>query len=312
MSRSPAAGNGRPPLEPRVFGHVRGLSPDMPKGRVKLLAVAVAGAGSSTRRARLRRRRRGAAARARRVRDDARLRRPAVLPRDHVERLAAPRRASGCRAGRGEPSARGERGRGGRRARGAALRLYWTGHDARRDRRRDPARARGAPRARPAPRLAAARRRSRAARLAAPGRQVDELRGEHGRRGRGPAAAAPTTRVFLANGDVVLEAPISNIWWRSGDTLFTPSLEVGVLAGVTRATLLELAPAAGYRVERGRLHRSTICAGADEAFTLVVDPRGAAGGRARRPRRSATACPARRARALQQALRERATRGEPG
>ena len=72
--------------------------------------------------------------------------------------------------------------------------------------------------------------------------------------------------VFLANGDIVLEAPISNIWWRRGDELFTPSLEVGVLAGVTRATLLELAPAAGYRVEQGAYARAAL-AGAEEAFT---------------------------------------------
>jgi 4-amino-4-deoxychorismate lyase len=72
--------------------------------------------------------------------------------------------------------------------------------------------------------------------------------------------------VFLANGDIVLEAPISNIWWRRGDTLYTPSLEVGVLAGVTRATLLELAPEAGYRVEEGAYTLDHL-AGAEEAFT---------------------------------------------
>ena len=98
--------------------------------------------------------------------------------------------------------------------------------------------------------------------------------------------------VFLANGDVVLEAPISNIWWRRGDTLYTPSLEVGVLAGVTRATLLELAPQAGYRVARGRVHRRPP-ARRRGGVHLVVDPRGHAGRRARRPRRSARARPAR-------------------
>jgi branched-chain amino acid aminotransferase len=72
--------------------------------------------------------------------------------------------------------------------------------------------------------------------------------------------------VFLANGDIVLEAPISNVWWRHGDTLHTPSLEVGVLAGVTRATLLDLAPEAGYRVEQGAYTVDHL-AGAEEAFT---------------------------------------------
>src|SRR5205085_2131147 len=46
--------------------------------------------------------------------------------------------------------------------------------------------------------------------------------------------------LFTAHG-IVLEAPISNVWWRRGRTLHTPSLDLGVLAGVTRATVLELA-----------------------------------------------------------------------
>jgi len=72
--------------------------------------------------------------------------------------------------------------------------------------------------------------------------------------------------LFLANGDVVLEAPVANVWWRSGDTLFTPSPDVGVLAGVTRAALIDLAPRAGYAVEEG-LYTVDRLAGADEAFT---------------------------------------------
>ena len=72
--------------------------------------------------------------------------------------------------------------------------------------------------------------------------------------------------VFLADGGVVLEAPISNLWWRSGRTLYTPSIEVGVLAGVTRATLVELAPEAGYDVAEGP-SQSTELRRADEAFT---------------------------------------------
>jgi 4-amino-4-deoxychorismate lyase len=40
---------------------------------------------------------------------------------------------------------------------------------------------------------------------------------------------------------VVLEGPVTNIWWRTGSSLFTPSLELGILAGVTRAVVLEAA-----------------------------------------------------------------------
>ena len=72
--------------------------------------------------------------------------------------------------------------------------------------------------------------------------------------------------LFLAAGDVVLEAPVSNVWWRSGRTLHTPSLDLGILAGVTRETLLELAPAAGFEVVEARYALADLRR-ADEAFT---------------------------------------------
>jgi branched-subunit amino acid aminotransferase/4-amino-4-deoxychorismate lyase len=57
--------------------------------------------------------------------------------------------------------------------------------------------------------------------------------------------------LFVAPDGVVLEAPTSNVWWREERRLMTPSLELPILAGVTRATLLELAEDAGYGVEEG-------------------------------------------------------------
>ena len=39
----------------------------------------------------------------------------------------------------------------------------------------------------------------------------------------------------------VLEAPTANVFWREGDSLVTPSLQLPILAGVTRGVLLELA-----------------------------------------------------------------------
>lgn len=72
--------------------------------------------------------------------------------------------------------------------------------------------------------------------------------------------------LFVSDEGFVLEAPISNIWWRLGDTLHTPSLDLGVLAGVTRATVLELAPRAGYEVEEGHYPVAEL-RDADEAFT---------------------------------------------
>jgi 4-amino-4-deoxychorismate lyase len=72
--------------------------------------------------------------------------------------------------------------------------------------------------------------------------------------------------VFLANGRIVLEGPVTNVWWRVGDKLFTPSLDLGILAGVTRATLLAGAAELGYGVSEGSFPVERL-AGAEEAFT---------------------------------------------
>jgi branched-subunit amino acid aminotransferase/4-amino-4-deoxychorismate lyase len=47
--------------------------------------------------------------------------------------------------------------------------------------------------------------------------------------------------LLVAYDGTVLEAPTANVFWREGDTLLTPSLELPILAGVTRGVLLELA-----------------------------------------------------------------------
>ena len=54
--------------------------------------------------------------------------------------------------------------------------------------------------------------------------------------------------VFLASGDIVLEGPVTNVWWRLERVLYTPALELGILAGVTRATLIAEAARLGYEV----------------------------------------------------------------
>ncbi len=60
--------------------------------------------------------------------------------------------------------------------------------------------------------------------------------------------------LFLAEGEVVLEGPVTNIWWRRGATLYTPGTELGILPGVTRATILEEADAGRLPGDRGRVH----------------------------------------------------------
>jgi 4-amino-4-deoxychorismate lyase len=64
----------------------------------------------------------------------------------------------------------------------------------------------------------------------------------------------------------VLEGTVTNVWWREAQLLVTPSLELGILAGETRAALLELAGKAGYEVETGSYPLERMLA-ADEAFT---------------------------------------------
>jgi len=57
--------------------------------------------------------------------------------------------------------------------------------------------------------------------------------------------------LFVDGDGIVLEGTVTNVWWRVDDTLFTPALDLGILAGVTRATLIELAPECGFSVEEG-------------------------------------------------------------
>ena len=72
--------------------------------------------------------------------------------------------------------------------------------------------------------------------------------------------------VFVDGDGVVLEGTVTNVWWRHGETLFTPSLELGILAGVTRAAVCELAPACGLEVEEGAYPLADLLT-AEEAFT---------------------------------------------
>jgi 4-amino-4-deoxychorismate lyase len=72
--------------------------------------------------------------------------------------------------------------------------------------------------------------------------------------------------VFLASGDIVLEGPVTNVWWRLERVLYTPALELGILAGVTRATLIAEAARLGYDVREGVFPLEHLAA-AEEAFT---------------------------------------------
>jgi 4-amino-4-deoxychorismate lyase len=82
---------------------------------------------------------------------------------------------------------------------------------------------------------------------------------------RAARAKGADDAVFVGLGGELLEAPTASLWWRSGDTLFTPSLQLGILAGITRAALVELAPGLGLRVLEGVFTAEDLLA-ADEAF----------------------------------------------
>jgi branched-chain amino acid aminotransferase len=83
------------------------------------------------------------------------------------------------------------------------------------------------------------------------------------------ADAGVDDALLLTDAGDVCEGPTWNIFWRRGDTLFTPALNAGALAGVTRSVLLELAPAAGVMPREGLFPRSELDR-ADEVFVTMT------------------------------------------
>jgi branched-subunit amino acid aminotransferase/4-amino-4-deoxychorismate lyase len=72
--------------------------------------------------------------------------------------------------------------------------------------------------------------------------------------------------VFVSPQGAVLEGPTMNLWWRRGNVVTTPAVELGILQGVTRGALIGLAVDLGYEVEVG-VYPLADLAGAEEAFT---------------------------------------------
>jgi branched-chain amino acid aminotransferase len=62
-----------------------------------------------------------------------------------------------------------------------------------------------------------------------------------------------------------LEGTASNLFFIEADTLHTPGPDCGILAGITRDLVLELAPGCGFRTVEGR-YPPEIVAAADECF----------------------------------------------
>jgi branched-subunit amino acid aminotransferase/4-amino-4-deoxychorismate lyase len=78
---------------------------------------------------------------------------------------------------------------------------------------------------------------------------------------RREAERAGADEALLVADGLVLEAATANVWWRRGEHIFTPATRAGVLPGVTRELVLELAEAVEGAFPLEEL------AAADEAFT---------------------------------------------
>lgn len=71
--------------------------------------------------------------------------------------------------------------------------------------------------------------------------------------------------IMLDSGGFIAEATGMNLFVWKKDTLYTPSVYAGLLKGVTRDAIIELAASAGYRVVETMLNRYDLYT-ADEAF----------------------------------------------
>ncbi len=72
--------------------------------------------------------------------------------------------------------------------------------------------------------------------------------------------------LFLSAEGIALEGPTSNVWFVQEGMLCTPALDLGILAGVTRDTLLSAAEEAGMQVVEDAFEIDRLRA-ADEVFT---------------------------------------------
>lgn len=74
-----------------------------------------------------------------------------------------------------------------------------------------------------------------------------------------------TEGLFLTEDGFVAEGVVSNLFWVKRKTVYTPSLDTGILNGVTRLFVIELARSAGFHVNEG-LFTPAEAEAADEVF----------------------------------------------
>lgn len=71
--------------------------------------------------------------------------------------------------------------------------------------------------------------------------------------------------IFLSAENHIAEGVTSNVFWVKGETVFTPSIETGILNGITRQYVMTLCEKLGIQVEKGRFKRQDLLE-ADECF----------------------------------------------
>lgn len=71
--------------------------------------------------------------------------------------------------------------------------------------------------------------------------------------------------IYLDNNSHITEGTVSNIFWSTGDMVFTPSLETGILNGIMRQKVVELIRSAGLILQEG-FFKQEVLESADEIF----------------------------------------------
>lgn len=74
--------------------------------------------------------------------------------------------------------------------------------------------------------------------------------------------------IFLNTSDDLTEATSSNLFWVKGMSLFTPSVESGILPGITREITLNVAKTLGYKTYCGRFVLSSLL---DSNFAFLTN-----------------------------------------
>ncbi|MCI2254939.1 aminodeoxychorismate lyase [Domibacillus sp. PGB-M46] len=84
--------------------------------------------------------------------------------------------------------------------------------------------------------------------------------------GKREAGSDPSIEgIFLTEDGFVAEGVVSNMFWIKKGTLYTPALQTGILGGVTRRFVMDIARDTGLRVEEG-LYTPAEAEAADEVF----------------------------------------------